>query len=271
MENDIKQESPEAEAADSEVADSTQMDAEAAAEVSAVPDTPESEDQGAQETPEPAEETAKSEETGQASEATDSEVDGEAGDADAEKPEPAPISKPQPGMNWYVLHTYSGYEKKVKEQLSERLRQSGMSEYVGRILVPEEEVVEIKNGKKRVSKRMFFPGYVMIEMAINEQVWYIVKETPRITGFLGDASLPSPLSEEEVDRIVEQMTSVKDKPRPKHSYNVGEAVRVTDGPFANFSGVLEEVNLDRAKVKVMVSIFGRATPVELEFSQIEKI
>ncbi|VAX22073.1 Transcription antitermination protein NusG [hydrothermal vent metagenome] len=178
---------------------------------------------------------------------------------------------PREGMAWYVLHAYSGYEKKVRDQLYERLRQNGLSDSVGDILVPEEDVVEIKRGKKKISTRMFFPGYVLIEMAMNEKVWYVVKETPRITGFLGDAHMPVPLGIDEVRRIKEQMVGVADKPRPKHSYNVGEPVRVTEGPFANFSGVLEEVNMERGKVKVMVSIFGRSTPVELEFSQIEKI
>jgi transcriptional antiterminator NusG len=178
---------------------------------------------------------------------------------------------PKEGMAWYVLHAYSGYEKKVRDQLYERLRQNGLSDSVGDILVPEEDVVEIKKGKKKISTRMFFPGYVLIEMAMTEKVWYVVKETPRITGFLGDAHLPVALKLDEVARIKEQMVGVADKPRPKHSYNVGEPVRVTEGPFANFSGVLEEVNMERGKVKVMVSIFGRSTPVELEFSQIEKI
>ncbi len=195
--------------------------------------------------------------------------EGEAEDAAPTKEEID--AKPKEGMDWYVLHTYSGYEKKVKEQLRQRLKHTGLENMVGRIEIPEERVVEIKGGRKKESNRMFFPGYVLIEMAMNEKIWYVVKDTPRITGFLGDAHLPVPLSIEEVTRIKEQMTGVADKPRPKHSYDVGEPVRVTDGPFANFSGVLEEVNMDRGKVKVMVSIFGRSTPVELEFSQIEKI
>jgi len=195
------------------------------------------------------------------------------GESKAEEEEAAAVIDvtPKEGMAWYVLHAYSGYEKKVRDQLYERLRQNGLSDSVGDILVPEEDVVEIKRGKKKISTRMFFPGYVLIEMAMNEKVWYVVKETPRITGFLGDSHVPVPLGVDEVRRIKEQMVGVADKPRPKHSYNVGEPVRVTEGPFANFSGVLEEVNMERGKVKVMVSIFGRSTPVELEFSQIEKI
>jgi len=195
-------------------------------------------------------------------------VKGEAAPEGEEKPA-VPVRKE--GMHWYVLHTYSGYEKKVREQLRERLKQHGMIDSLGDILIPVEDVVEIKSGKKRVSSRMFFPGYVLIEMAMDEQIWYVVKETPRITGFLGDSNMPTALSDDEVMRIKDQMVGGAEKPRPKFSYNVGESVRVIDGPFANFSGVLEEVNMDRGKVKVMVSIFGRATPVELEFSQIEKI
>jgi transcriptional antiterminator NusG len=174
-------------------------------------------------------------------------------------------------MSWYVLHTYSGYEKKVQEQLRERLRQHGMTDLVGEILVPEEKVVEIKGGKKRESKRKFFPGYILIQMFMDERVWHVVKETPRITGFLGDAKAPIPMSQDEVVRLKDQMSGAAEKPRPKFAFDVGESVRVNDGPFANFTGALDEVNMERGKVKVMVSIFGRATPVELEFAQIEKI
>ncbi|MBI4664773.1 MAG: transcription termination/antitermination protein NusG [Nitrospinae bacterium] len=172
---------------------------------------------------------------------------------------------------WYVLHTYSGYEKKVKEQLMERLRQHGLHDKVGEILVPEESVVEIKGGKKRVSLRKFFPGYILIQLVMDEKTWHVVKDTPRITGFLGDASAPIPMSETEVERLREQLSGTAEKPKPKFAFEVGESVRVNEGPFANFTGVLDEVNLERGKVKVMVSIFGRATPVELEFAQIEKI
>lgn len=172
---------------------------------------------------------------------------------------------------WFVLHTYSGYEKKVADQIKERLKQQGMSEVLGEILVPEENVVEVRGGKKRISSRKFFPGYIMVEIEMDERAWHIVKETPRITGFLGDARYPSPLRPEEVKRIKDQLTGAAEKPKPKYSYEVGEVVRVNDGPFANFTGTLDEVNLERAKVKVMISVFGRSTPVELEFAQIEKI
>jgi len=183
----------------------------------------------------------------------------------------APASAPvNPNMKWYILHTYSSYEKRVRDTLRERLRQLGMADKVGEILVPEEDVVEVRSGKKRVSKRKFFPGYVVIEMEMDEDIWYAVKETQRVTGFLGDKE-PVPLSPDEVARLREQLSGAAEKPRPKYAYDVGEHVRVTAGPFANFSGVLEEVNPERGKVKVMVSIFGRSTPVELEFSQIEKV
>jgi len=172
---------------------------------------------------------------------------------------------------WYVAHTYSGYEKKVAKTLRERVRQAGMEDKVGDILVPEENVVEIKGGRKRISARKFFPGYIMIEMVMDEKMLYLVKETPRITGFLGDANEPAPLKPDEVERLKEQLSGAAEKPKPKYAFEVGESVRVTDGPFANFTGVLDEVNAERGKVKVMVSIFGRSTPVELEFSQIEKV
>ena len=174
-------------------------------------------------------------------------------------------------MKWYVAHTYSGYEKKVAESLRERVRQAGLHEQVGEILVPEEDVVEIRGGKKRVSARKFFPGYIMIEMIMDEKIFHLIKDTPRVTGFLGDAKEPIPLSAEDVARLKDQLTGAAEKPKPKYAYEVGESVRVNDGPFANFTGVLDEVNSERGKVKVMVSIFGRSTPVELEFSQIEKI
>jgi transcriptional antiterminator NusG len=188
--------------------------------------------------------------------------------ASADEDAPKPLTRP--GMGWFVLHTYSGYEKKVATQLRQRLEQLGFGDRVGDILVPEEDVVEVRSGKKRVTKRKFFPGYILIEMVMDEDTWYVVKETPRITGFLGDATQPIPLGVDEVSRLKEQMTGSIEKPRPKYAYEVGEAVRVIDGPFANFTGSLDEVNPERGKVKVMVSIFGRATPVELEFSQIEK-
>ncbi|MBI5815619.1 MAG: transcription termination/antitermination protein NusG [Nitrospinae bacterium] len=182
-----------------------------------------------------------------------------------------PAEAANPDMKWYILHTYSGYEKKVMDQLRKRMNQHGLGDKVGEILVPEEAVVEIKGGKKKTSKRKFFPGYIVIQMVMDETSWHVVKDTPRITGFLGDANAPVPLSAAEVDRLREQLSGTAEKPKLKFSFQVGESVRVNEGPFANFTGVLDEVNPERGKVKVMVSIFGRATPVELEFSQIEKV
>ncbi len=213
-----------------------------------------------------------SEETSPAEEVALEATDGAAEEAKVETDDDTDLEPTidKTGMKWYVLHTYSGYEKKVSLALRERLRQYRISDAVGDILVPEEDVVEVRGGKKRISRRKFFPGYIVMEMHMNEDSWYVVKETPRVTGFLGDKE-PIPLSLEEVSRLKEQLSGAAEKPRPKYEYEVGESVRVIDGPFANFSGVLDEVNNERGKVKVMVSIFGRATPVELEFTQIEKV
>ncbi len=172
---------------------------------------------------------------------------------------------------WYVIHTYSGCESKVKIGLEERLQRTGMSDKVGQILVPTEDVVDIRKGKKRVSTRKFFPGYIIVEMDMTDETWYLVKNIPKVTGFLGGANNPTPLSDGEVERLLEQLKGGAAKPKPKVLYEIGENVRVIDGPFANFVGIIDEVNADRGKVKVMVSIFGRATPVELEFPQIEKV
>lgn len=205
-------------------------------------------------------------------ESTDEELDDDEDDdtTGAVVTSDAPPAAPRLKMSWFVLHTYSGYEKKVATTLRERLRQHGMAEKVGDILVPEEDVVEVKSGKRRYSRRKFFPGYIVIEMVMDEKTWYVVKETPRVTGFLGDTH-PIPLAMAEVVRLKEQLSGAAEKPRPKYEYEVGESIRITEGPFANFTGLLDEVNADRGKVKVMVSIFGRSTPVELEFSQIEKV
>ncbi len=169
---------------------------------------------------------------------------------------------------WYVIHTYSGYENKVKASIEERLQAAGLQDRVAQILVPTEEVVEVRRGKKRISPRKFFPGYILIQMEMSEDVWYLIKDTPRVTGFLG-GNVPTPVSEEEVQEIIEQMRGEAAKPKPKVIFSEGESVRVIDGPFSNFTGVVEEVNPERGKVKVMVSIFGRATPVELDFLQVE--
>jgi transcriptional antiterminator NusG len=172
---------------------------------------------------------------------------------------------------WYVVHTYSGYEEQVKGSIIERLKAEGLQDRVGEILVPTEQVVEIRSGKRRVSSRKFFPGYLLIEMALDQETWYLVKNTPKVTGFLGSEREPSSLTDEEVEGILEQVREQPEKPKHKVSFEKGEKVRVLEGPFTNFSGVIGEVNEERGKLRVMVSIFGRATPVELEFLQVEKV
>jgi transcriptional antiterminator NusG len=173
---------------------------------------------------------------------------------------------------WYVVHAYSGMEKAVERNLRERIDRAGMQEKFGRILVPMEEVVELKNGKKAVTERRFFPGYVLVEMEMGDDTWHLVKHTSKVTGFVGGAkNRPSPISESEVMKIVNQMQEGIERPRPKVEWVVGELVRVKEGPFTDFNGAIEEVNYDKSKVRVSVTIFGRATPVELDFSQVEKI
>ena len=179
--------------------------------------------------------------------------------------------QPAPGMQWYVVHAYSGMEKAVERNILERINRAGMQDKFGRFLVPTEEVVEIKNGQKRTTERRFFPGYVLVEMVMDDETWHLVKHTNKVTGFVGGAkNRPAPISEEEVRKIVEQMQVGTDKPRHKVEFMTGEYVRVKEGPFTDFNGTVEEVNYEKNKVRVSVTIFGRATPVELEFSQIEK-
>ncbi len=176
------------------------------------------------------------------------------------------------GLRWYVVHAYSGMEKAVERNLRERIDRSGMQAKFGRILVPTEEVVELKNGKKSVTERRFFPGYVLVEMLMDDESWHLVKHTSKVTGFVGGArNRPAPISEAEVMKIVNQMQEGIDKPRPKVQWVVGELVRVKDGPFTDFNGAVEEVNYEKSKVRVSVTIFGRATPVELDFAQVEKV
>lgn len=175
-------------------------------------------------------------------------------------------------MRWYVVHAYSGMEKAVERNLRERIDRAGMQDKFGRILVPTEEVVELKNGKKSVTERRFFPGYVLVEMAMEDDTWHLVKHTSKVTGFVGGAkNRPAPISEAEVMKIVNQMQEGIEKPRPKVEWTVGEIVRVKEGPFTDFNGAVEEVNYDKSKVRVSVTIFGRATPVELDFGQVEKV
>ncbi len=176
-----------------------------------------------------------------------------------------------PDLRWYVVHAYSGMEKAVERNILERITRAGMQDKFGRILVPMEEVVEIKNGQKKTTERKFFPGYVLVEMIMDDDTWHLVKHTNKVTGFVGGAkNRPSPISEAEVMKIVNQMQEGTEKPRHKVEFIVGEFVRVKDGPFTDFNGSVEDVNYEKSKVRVSVTIFGRATPVELEFSQIEK-
>ena len=189
-----------------------------------------------------------------------------------------PSSEPQalapatnPDLRWYVVHAYSGMEKAVERNILERINRAGMQDKFGRILVPMEEVVEVKNGQKKTTERKFFPGYVLVEMVMGDDTWHLVKHTNKVTGFVGGAkNRPSPISQAEVAKIVNQMQEGTEKPRHKVEFEVGEYVRVKDGPFTDFNGSVEDVNYDKSKVRVSVTIFGRATPVELEFSQIEK-
>ena len=172
---------------------------------------------------------------------------------------------------WYVVHAYSGFEKSVQRALEDRINRAGMTDKFGKILVPVEEVVEMKGGQKHMSERKFFPGYVLVEMEMNDDTWHLVKHTNKVTGFVGGAkNRPAPISEEEVGKILGQMEEGTEKPRHKVEFVVGEYVRVKDGPFTDFNGTVEEVNYEKNKVRVSVTIFGRATPVELEFSQVEK-
>jgi transcription termination/antitermination protein NusG len=180
----------------------------------------------------------------------------------------APVN---PDLRWYVVHAYSGMEKAVERNIIERINRAGMQSKFGRILVPMEEVVEVKNGQKKTTERKFFPGYVLVEMVMDDDSWHLVKHTNKVTGFVGGAkNRPAPISEAEVMKIVNQMQEGTEKPRHKVEFEVGEYVRVKDGPFTDFNGSVEDVNYEKSKVRVSVTIFGRATPVELEFSQIEK-
>ena len=172
---------------------------------------------------------------------------------------------------WYVVHAYSGYEKRVKQSLLENISLQGMEDLFGEILVPVEEVVEIRNGQKRRSERKFFPGYVLVQMEMNEQTWHLIRSTPRVLGFIGGtAEKPSPITQKEADAILQRVEEGVDKPKPKTLFEPGEAVRVTDGPFTDFGGVVEEVNYEKNRLRVAVTIFGRSTPVELSFAQVEK-
>ncbi|NNJ71747.1 MAG: transcription termination/antitermination protein NusG [Enterobacterales bacterium] len=174
-------------------------------------------------------------------------------------------------LRWYVVQAYSGYELKVKNLMAERIEREGLSDHFGEILVPTEEIVEMRAGQQRKSERKFFPGYVLVEMEMDDDSWHLVKNTPRVLGFIGGtADRPAPISEKEANEILQRVEDSTDKPKPKVLFEPGEVIRVTDGPFADFNGVVEKVDYDKSRVKVSVSIFGRSTPVDLEFSQVEK-
>lgn len=176
----------------------------------------------------------------------------------------------QSGMDWFIIHTYSGFENKVAESLRARASAYGFSGRLGQVLIPTEEVVELRNGKKVTSKRLLYPGYVMVQMAMDDELWHHVKNTPRVTGFVGGGNTPVPLSADEVNGILYRQASSAERPRPKLSFEKNENVRIIDGPFTNFQGKVDEVNSERNTLRVLVTIFGRATPVELEFLQVEK-
>jgi len=174
-------------------------------------------------------------------------------------------------MRWYVVHAYSGFEHQVKRSLDERVKRSNLQDHFGRILVPTEEVVEMREGQKRKSERKFFPGYVLVQMDMNDETWHLVKDVPKVLGFIGGTSdRPTPISDREAESILQRMQEGVEKPRPKVLFEAGEVVRVTDGPFNDFNGVVEEVNYEKNRLRVAVLIFGRSTPVDLDFSQVEK-
>jgi transcriptional antiterminator NusG len=197
------------------------------------------------------------------------EVDQEPSSDDGIAPDNA-VAEPS-NRNWFIIHTYSGFEQKVADSLRSRAEAFGFADKIGQILIPTEEVVELRSGKKVTSKRMLYPGYVLVEMEMNDELWHAVKATPRVTGFVGGGTSPVPLTADEVNSILYRQEKSAEHPRPKLNFEKGENVRIVDGPFTNFSGKIDEVNADRNTLRVLVTIFGRATPVELDFLQVEKV
>jgi transcription termination/antitermination protein NusG len=193
----------------------------------------------------------------------------EAVDAAAEPIAEAPVAV-GPEMNWFIIHTYSGFENKVAESLKTRAEAFGFDHEIGQILIPMEEVAELRNGKKVTTKRMLYPGYVLVQMAMNDELWHAVKATPRVTGFVGGGNSPVPLTADEVNSVLFRQQHSAERPRPKLTFERNETVRIVDGPFNNFTGKVDEVNPERSTLRVMVTIFGRSTPVELDFLQVEK-
>lgn len=190
-------------------------------------------------------------------------------DSDVQHP-PAPAD-PASSKNWYIIHAYSGFEQKVAESLKTRSQAFGFADRIGEMLIPTEEVVELKNGKKVTSKRLLYPGYVMVQMEMDDELWHAVKSTPRVTGFVGGGTKPIPLTADEVNLVLYRQTHAPERPRPKLTFEKNETVKIIDGPFTNFSGKVDEINSERSTLRVMVTIFGRSTPVELDFLQVEKI
>ena len=174
-------------------------------------------------------------------------------------------------LKWYIIHVYSGFENKVKAALEERIASSSHADKFGEVVVPTEEIVELVKGKRKTSARKFYPGYILVRLDLDDETWHIVNDTAKVTGFLGGRREPTPLSDEEADRILNRMEAGKLKPQPKYFFESGDEVRVIDGPFTNFNGTVQEVNPEKGKIKVLVSIFGRSTPVELEFVQVQKL
>jgi transcriptional antiterminator NusG len=193
-----------------------------------------------------------------------------ASEAEGAKPEKSPLEVGVPGMGWYIIHTYSGFENKVKESLRTRSDAFGLGDRIGEILIPTEDVMEMRAGKKVTSKRLLYPGYVLVQLKMDDELWHVVKNTPRVTSFVGTGHTPTPLSADEVNQILYRQTTSAEKPRPKMTFERNDRVKIVDGPFSNFTGTVEEINEDRSTLKVMVTIFGRGTPVELEYFQVEK-
>jgi transcriptional antiterminator NusG len=183
---------------------------------------------------------------------------------------PASVAS-NPNMGWYIIHTYSGFENKVKESLRTRAEAFGYSDKIGEILIPTEDVLELRAGKKVTSKRLIYPGYVLVQLEMNDELWHVVKNTPRVTGFVGGGNTPTPLSADEVNQILYRQAATADRPKPKMTFGKNETVKIIDGPFTNFTGKVDEINTDRNTLRVLVTIFGRATPVELDFLQVEKM
>jgi transcriptional antiterminator NusG len=198
-------------------------------------------------------------------------VEAAAAEPAAAEPAATPGYDESSPRKWFIIHTYSGFEHKVKESLQTRAEAFGFADKIGQILIPEEPVVEMRGGKKVTSKRLIYPGYVLVEMEMNDELWHAVKNTPRVTGFVGGGNAPVPLSADEVNSILYRQATSAERPRPKMTFEKNDSVRIVDGPFANFSGKVDEVNPERGTLRVMVTIFGRATPVELEFLQVEKV